>query len=199
MPKFDVGGLVVETRQPSLAALSGLKAARLGLDDYEACKALVKACLVSPSPVEVYKRRPACAKGLALRITTAAGVGGGVRYLEESEIEDEVMAAAYVEQAERFARMYSDPEDERRQVLPVVVDTEGGEQRAFLLRRPLESEVERYRKANTAEAAKLLCQKVALWGPVDALEATLPGVYLTLAEFVLDATGDYEARLVGES
>jgi hypothetical protein len=197
--RFDVQGLIVETKVPTLAQLTTIKQAPKGLGDYDACRSLVKGSIVSPSFVELLKRRPSCVAGLALQIAIGCGVGGAVRLLEEPEIESEEQAAAYVEQADRLAKLYADPEDERRIVMPVVVETEGGAARAFLLRRPIESEIERYRKANTAEAAKLLVSKVALWGPVAELEADLPGVYLTLADCVLDVCGDYEARLVGES
>lgn len=199
MPRFDVRGLVVETRTPTLAQLSAVKAAAKGVQDYDAARALVKACAVSPPFVDLLRKRSSAIQGLALQIAVAAGVGGTVRLLEEPEITDEAMAAAYVEHAGRLAALYRDEDDERRDVLPVELETEGHACVRFLLRRPLESEVERYRKANTAEAAKLLCSKIALWGDVAALEAELPGAYLTLAEFALDVCGDYEARIVGES
>lgn len=200
MPRFDVRGLVIETRTPTLAQLSAVKAAARGVQDYDAARALVKACAVSPPFVELLRKRPSSIQGLALQIAMAAGVGGTVRLLEEPEITDEAMAAAYVEHAGRLAALYRDEDDERRTVLPVELETDGGASaRRFLLRRPLESEVERYRKANTAEAAKLLVTRIALWGDADGLEASLPGAYLTLAEFALDVCGDYEARLLGES
>jgi hypothetical protein len=195
--RFDIRGLAVECRVPRLVELTTFKES---INEYDACKALVKTTLTSPSFKDLTDKRPGCIKDLGWRIVVASGFDASkVTLLEPDDIDDEEMAAAYVAKSEERSRLYPDPEDDRRRVMPVLVATELGEERRFLLRLPLEREVERFQKQPTIEAAKLFASGVVLWGDVAALEHTLPGFYATLATFALTQAGAGEARRVGEA
>lgn len=202
--RFDIRGIQVETAVPKLSQLTAFKEdpgirANGASGSYDACKALIRGTLTSPSFLELTQKRPGCIVDLGWRILRAAGIdGGGVSELDASEIENAEMAEAYVAKSDALAKAF-DPDDDRGRVIALRAVTELGDERCFIVRMPTEQEIERYRKVNTLEAAKLFVKKITQWGDVDGLEKDLPGMYGSLAEWMIDRAGEGEARRVGEA
>lgn len=203
--RFDVKGVIVTPHFPTLAQLSAVRRAanaaeRSGGKQHETFKTFVQNIVPPDQYKALCARAPAAFEGLGWQILNEVGFGASISLLDEGELVGDQLEA-YVAQEKRSAQLYPDETDPRRALFPIVVyakGASGGAEIPAILRPPLEREVDQFRKTNSVEAAKTLCEKIAVWGDLSGLETRLPGVYVTIAEFALDQAGDWGAKLLGE-
>ena len=188
MASFDIAGLTVEARRPTIAELTKIRLDPAGLE-HESMKGLCKACL----PLEDYKKAckaaPAGFRALGMHILEEAGVGGACVLYEEWELEGE-QADAYVAQTEKSAELYKDEDDPRRKIYPIAARIQGTD-RFMLLRQPHDRQVDEVRKAKSCEAAKAFVESICVHGDARSIERDAPGMYVTIMEFALDLAGDW--------
>ncbi len=192
--KFEVRGVVVTPHVPTLAQLTTVRKGRSV--DHEAMKTFCQNVLPPDQYKALCKRAPASFAGLGQEILKACGFEATISLLDEGELVGEHMAA-YVAQEKKSAQLYPDEDDPRRELLPITA-TAGDLSIEAILRPVMAAEVDDFRKLNTAEAAKKLCQKITVWGNLDEIESTAPALYIAIAEFALDRAGDFEAKRLGE-
>lgn len=176
-------GETISARMPSLAELSTLREDQ----SPDKLKKLAKACMVSPPAAEFFARKPGAAIKVGSLILQACGAVSDLTVLDEDELDDELAAAFVAAQNKGF------------ESLSVVVARVGSADHRVILRDAREREVDEYMKTESAEAAAKLVRKLCVYPDKLDLEATAPGLYLSLSRFALDRVGMFEDATLGEA
>ncbi len=197
--RYDVGGIEVELKTPSLSALTALKQART--IDHAELRDFCKSMMSKDEYLDLLKRKPACWRKLGEQALVDWGVDEAImKLLDPDEIEDPAFADAYREAEEFSRKAFPSEDDDRGKIYPFMVTVRDTD-RAFLMRAPQsEMVVDRLRKAKTAEAAKKYCDDHIVW-PKDATAEWLeyaPGLFLLVSEKAMDLAGDMGVRRLGE-
>ncbi len=203
--KFDVNGVIVTPNEITLTQLSAVRRAiqaaeKLGGRLHEPFKTFVQNIVPPDQYRALCSRAPAAFEGIGWQVLTELGFGASITILDEGELVGD-QVEAYVAQEKRSKELYPDEDDPRRRLFPLVIETKtsgAGLEIPLIARPAMEREVDAFRKANSLEAAKALSEKVCVWGSLGGLETRAPGVYVSLAEFMLDQAGDWSAKLLGE-
>lgn len=176
-------GETISARMPTLAELSTLREDQ----SPDKLKKLAKACMVSPSAGDFFARKPGAAIKVGALILQACGAVSDLTVLEEDELDDELAASFVAAQDKGF------------EALSVVVARVGASEFRVILRDAREREVDDYMKTESAEAAAKLVKKICVFPERLELEATAPGLYLSLSRYALDRVGMFEDATLGEA
>jgi len=170
-------GYTFTVRRPTLAELSAMRAG----DGVKSMKKLL-ACIVEPDADELARiklAKPALHIALWQSILSAFGYdSAALVILDEDEITDEAMAAAYV--LHKSSNNVHALAYERRAIKHALLlrDLRGPEVDA-LVTMPLPS----------VDKVRDTIARATLWGDAKAIEYDAPGLYLTIADYLLHQAG----------
>lgn len=176
-------GETISARMPTLAELSSLREDQ----SPDKLKKLAKACMVSPPASEFFSRKPGAAIKMGSLILQACGAVGDLTVLDEDELDEELAAAFLAAQDKGF------------EALSAVVARVGSAEYRLILRDAREREVDEYMKTESAEAAAKLVRRLCVYPEKLELEASAPGLYLSLSKYALDRVGMFEDATLGEA
>lgn len=184
--QFD--GHDIQARVPTLADLSKLREGLSGKRDSiaEAFKQFAKACIITPPFRDILKAKPAAGFTLGKTILEACGGKAEPYVLEEDELDEQVAAAMVAAETKGFQGL-----------TPIVIGHKE-EAHVLILRAAKEREIDAYFKTESAEAAQTLVKACAVFpDPVD-FDRTTPGLYLGLANFIVEQAGFRDEAALGE-
>lgn len=176
--KLSADGLQFVARMPTLVELTKARSGRL-----RETKRVVKACLVWPETearARLLLKKAGLYVALGPALIRASGHdSGALEVLDEDEIEDAAMAAAYEAETSKkaFAGKVHALAYSRRSV-----------RHALLCRDLRGPEVDALEGASV-DAIRNLVVKVTLWGDAAAIERDAPGLYLTIIDYLASEAG----------